>query len=60
MLEANPLYVATQLGHADTTMVTRTSGKWIGNGLDLTMRERLEKFLTRTDAAYQNEFPKFA
>lgn len=60
MLGANPLYVATQLGHADTTMVTRTYGKWIGKGLDQAMRERLEKFLKRTDDAYQNEFPKFA
>lgn len=60
MLGANPLYVATQLGHVDTTMVTRTYGKWIGKGLDQAMRERLEKFLKRTDAAYQNEFPRFA
>jgi integrase len=60
MLGANPLYVATQLGHADTTMVTRTYGKWIGKGLDQGMRERLERFLKRTDPAFSNEFPKFA
>ncbi|MES2319052.1 MAG: tyrosine-type recombinase/integrase [Pseudomonadota bacterium] len=60
MLGANPLYVATQLGHADTTMVTRTYGKWIGKGLDQGMRERLERLLKRTDPAFGNEFPKFA
>lgn len=27
MLGANPLYVATQMGHADTTMVVHTYGK---------------------------------
>ena len=27
MLGANPLYVASQLGHADTTLVMRTYGK---------------------------------
>jgi integrase len=26
---ANPLYVAKQMGHKDTTMVTKTYGKWI-------------------------------
>ena len=59
MLGANPLYVATQLGHTDTTMVTRTYGKWIGKGLSQAMRTRLEAFLQRTDAAYGNEFPTF-
>lgn len=60
MLGANPLYVAAQLGHADTTMVTRTYGKWIGKGLSEDMRARLEQFLKRTDPAYEREFPRFA
>lgn len=25
----NPMYVAKQMGHADTTMITRTYGKWL-------------------------------
>ena len=60
MLGANPLYVAKQLGHADTTMVTRTYGKWIGSGLDSGMRKRLDAFLQRQDPAFHDEFPKFA
>jgi integrase len=60
MLGANPLYVATQLGHADTTMSPALTASGSEKGLDLAMRERLEKFLRRTDEAYQNEFPKFA
>lgn len=31
MLGANPLYVATQLGHVDTALVFRTYGRWIGS-----------------------------
>jgi integrase len=29
MLGVNPLYVAKQMGHVDTTMVNRIYGKWI-------------------------------
>lgn len=43
MLGANPLYVASQMGHADTTLVMRTYGKWITAGLDDDRRQRLLK-----------------
>ena len=33
MLGAVPLYVASQMGHADTMMITRNYGKWIKTGL---------------------------
>ncbi|HZV67532.1 MAG TPA: site-specific integrase, partial [Telluria sp.] len=60
MLGANPLYVATQMGHVDTTMVTRTYGKWIGSGLDQDMRKRLARLYTRTDTTRGTEFPEYA
>jgi hypothetical protein len=41
MLGANPLYVATQLGHVDTTLVFRTYGRWISAGLNNDKRQRL-------------------
>ncbi len=34
MLGPNQLYVATQMGHVDTTMVQRTYGKWISADTD--------------------------
>ncbi|MBB5199155.1 integrase [Glaciimonas immobilis] len=35
MLGANPLYVATQMAHVDTTMITKHYEKWIENGIDV-------------------------
>jgi integrase len=60
MLGANPLYVATQLGHVDTTLVFRTYGRWISAGLNQNKRERLLRFYSRTDAHCANEFRRFA
>jgi integrase len=60
MLGANPLYVATQLGHVDTTLVFRTYGRWISAGLNQEKRERLLRLYSRTDALGTNEFPRFA
>lgn len=60
MLGANPLYVATQLGHVDTTLVFRTYGRWISAGLNPDKRERLLRLYSRTDAQGVNEFPRFA
>ncbi|WP_229422117.1 tyrosine-type recombinase/integrase [Massilia aquatica] len=52
MLGELPLYVASQMGHTDTTMITtmitRTYGKWIRSGLDDGKRERLLKMYART------------
>lgn len=59
MLGANPLYVATQMGHADTTMVMRTYGKWIAAGLESGKRQRLECMYAQTDPKRKNEFPVF-
>lgn len=60
MLGANPLYVATQLGHVDTTLVFRTYGRWIAAGLNNDKRERLLRLYSRTDDQGINEFPQFA
>lgn len=59
MLGANPLYVANQMGHADTTMVMRTYGKWIAAGLDSGKRQRLERMYAQSDAKRKNEFRTF-
>lgn len=59
MLGANPLYVASQMGHADTTMVIRTYGKWVTAGLDDGRRERLLHFYQQTNPKRLDEFPRF-
>lgn len=59
MLGANPMYVATQMGHADTTMITKNYGKWISAGIDGDKRKRLEKIYSQIDPKRQNEFPVF-
>lgn len=59
MLGALPLYVATQMGHADTTMIVRTYGKWIAAGLDHGRRERLLRLYTQTNPLRADEFPKY-
>jgi integrase len=59
MLGANPLYVATQLGHVDTTLVFRTYGRWIAAGLNKDKRQRLLRLYARTDEDAANEFPRF-
>ncbi|MES2262071.1 MAG: DUF3596 domain-containing protein [Pseudomonadota bacterium] len=59
MLGAIPLYVATQMGHTDTTMIVRTYGKWIKAGLDHGRRERLLQLYTQTNPQRRDEFPKY-
>lgn len=59
MLGANPLYVANQLGHADSALVFRTYGRWVAAGLDSDKRERLLQLYTRTDTRKGEEFPRF-
>jgi len=59
MLGANPLYVATQLGHVDTTLVFRTYGRWIAAGLKNDKRQRLLRLYSRTDEYGVSEFPRF-
>lgn len=60
MLGAVPLYVAGQMGHTDTTMITKTYGKWIRAGLDGDRRARLLRLYHQTDPKRVNEFPIFA
>ncbi|MYM73551.1 tyrosine-type recombinase/integrase [Duganella sp. FT134W] len=60
MLGAVPLYVASQMGHADTMMITRNYGKWIKTGLDGDRRARLLELYQQTDPNRANEFPIFA
>lgn len=59
MLGANPMYVATQMGHADTTMVVRTYGKWIAQGVDDGRRARLLQLYAQTNPKRGDEFPRF-
>lgn len=59
MLGAIPMYVATQIGHADTTMIARTYGKWIAQGVDIGKRTRLLRLYTQTNPKRSDEFPKF-
>jgi integrase len=59
MLGASPLFVASQLGHVDSTLVFRTYGRWVSTGLDSAKRERLLRLYTRTDARKGEEFPRF-
>ncbi|WP_050408051.1 site-specific integrase [Massilia sp. NR 4-1] len=60
MLGAIPLYVASQMGHADTTMIMRTYGKWITAGLDSGRRERLLALYAQTNPKRGDEFPRFS
>ena len=59
MLGAIPLYVASQMGHADTTMIFRTYGKWITAGLDNDRRARLLRLYAQTNPKRGDEFPRF-
>jgi len=59
MLGANPLYVASQLGHVDSTLVFKTCGRWVAAGLDSGKRARLLQLYTRTDIGKGEEFPRF-
>ncbi len=59
MLGANPLYVACQMGHTDTTLVTRTYGKWIIAGLDNDRRARLLRLYKQSNPKRSDEFPRF-
>ena len=59
MLGANPLYVASQLGHADTTLVMRTYGKWIHAGLEDDKRQRLLELYRQSNEKRVDEFPRF-
>lgn len=59
MLGANPLYVASQMGHADTTLVMRTYGKWVVAGLDEDRRQRLLTLYRQVNPKRLGEFPRF-
>lgn len=59
MLGANPLYVASQLGHADTTLVMRTYGKWIHAGLEDDRRQHLLDLYRQSNEKRVDEFPRF-
>ncbi|HWX03567.1 Arm DNA-binding domain-containing protein [Collimonas sp.] len=44
---ANPLYVAKQMGHRDTEMITRTYGRWIEQGNDQETCRQLQAFFAQ-------------
>jgi integrase len=60
MLGAVPLYVAGQMGHTDTMMITKNYGKWIKAGLDGNRRNRLLTLYQQIGPSRMNEFPNFA
>lgn len=60
MLGAVPLYVAGQMGHTDTMMITKNYGKWIKAGLDGDRRNRLLTLYQQIGPSRMNEFPNFA
>lgn len=43
---ANQLYVAKQMGHRDTEMITRNYGRWIEQGTDPDNRKNLQAFFS--------------
>lgn len=43
----NPLYVAKQMGHRDTEMITRNYGRWIEQGTDEETRKELQEFFSQ-------------
>lgn len=43
----SPLYVAKQMGHRDTEMITRHYGRWIEQGNDEETRQRLSAFFAK-------------
>jgi integrase len=47
------------MGHADTTMIFRTYGKWITAGLDNDRRERRLRLYAQTNPKRGDEFPRF-
>lgn len=59
MLGANPLYVSSQMGHADTTLVLRTYGKSVVAGLDDDRRQRLLRLYRQVNPKRLDEFPIF-
>jgi len=60
MLGANPLYMASQLRHVDSTLVFKTYGRWISAGLDQDKRQRLLRLYSRTHSTGIQEFLNFA
>jgi integrase len=44
---ANPLYVAKQMGHRDTEMITRKYGRWIEQGTESETRKQLQEFFAQ-------------
>jgi integrase len=56
---ANPLYVAKQMGHRDTEMITRNYGRWIEQGNDPETRKQLQEFFAQVSptALLENRKP---
>ncbi|MBB3120049.1 hypothetical protein FHS03_003108 [Massilia violacea] len=48
------------MGHADTTMIMRTYGKWITTGLDSGRRKRLLALYSQTNPKRGEESPRFS
>ncbi|WP_371867243.1 site-specific integrase [Duganella lactea] len=59
MLGANPLYVASQLGHENTAMIERHYSRRITGGLDGNKRTQLLALYSKIDPKHRNEFPIF-
>lgn len=49
---ANSLYVAKQMGHRDTEMVTRNYGRWIEQGTETETRKQLADFFSQVSPKF--------
>lgn len=56
----NPLYVAKQMGHVDTEMVTRTYGRWIEQGSDPETQKQLSEFFAQVSPKLTSKIRKGA
>lgn len=55
---ANPLYVAKQMGHRDTEMITRNYGRWIEQGTEPETRKQLQAFFAHVSPTAQRKKAK--
>jgi integrase len=55
---ANPLYVAKQMGHRDTEMITRNYGRWIEQGTEPETRKQLLAFFAQRSPTLSDRIGK--
>lgn len=55
---ANPLYVAKQMGHRDTEMITRNYGRWVEQGTEPETRKQLLDFFAHHSPTVSSKIHK--